>query len=230
MRDLQPAWFWCVIVILAAICFLPRERQQTTPAAAAAQPEPAPARITKRKMQSGNAQPRAARPLAGFKDKTVAAALPSVPHLTAPEPFAEINAVPIGTVPAVWTAAPASHQRTLAGDWLYVPLANRGSTELYPPEHIDLRLTENSDLLRGRYRARYRVGNRAISPAVAFQFEGPAGTDRAALPWTGGGGASGVIELRLLGDDSLAVTWTARSLGTELGLISGTATLVRKAE
>jgi hypothetical protein len=108
-------------------------------------------------------------------------------------------------------------------------MANRGSSELYPPEHIDLRLTEKSGVLRGRYRARYRVGNRAISPAVAFQFQGPAAADRAVLSWTGGG-ASGVIELHLLSDDSLAVSWSARSLGTELGLISGTATLVRKAE
>jgi hypothetical protein len=63
---------------------------------------------------------------------------------------------------------------------------------------------------------------------VSFHFEGQGGTDRASLPWIGGGGARGEVRLRLLTPGTLEVTWVANRLSEELGLISGTATLVRK--
>jgi hypothetical protein len=99
---------------------------------------------------------------------------------------------------------------------------------LYPPDYIELSLTEQSGILRGRYRARYHVPDQAISPTVSFQFEGQSGPDRASLPWNGAGGAKGEVRLRLLTSGTLEVTWVANQLSEELGLISGTATLVRK--
>jgi hypothetical protein len=91
-------------------------------------------------------------------------------------------------------------------------------------------LTEASGILHGTYRARYHIPDRAISPLVSFQFDGPANQDRASLPWTGTGGSKGEVRLRLLTPGTLEVVWAANQLGEELGLISGTATLVRKLE
>ena len=117
----------------------------------------------------------------------------------------------------------------LAGDWLFVP-ANETGKSGYPPEFIELRLVEKQGVLHGRYRARYRVGDRAISPNVAFQFEGRAAAEGGVLPWRGPGGAQGEITLHLLKNGHLEVAWAAGLLGQDLGLISGTATLVRKLE
>jgi curved DNA-binding protein CbpA len=124
---------------------------------------------------------------------------------------------------------PGESPYALTGEWLFVPTSetrNRG----YPPEYIELRLSENEGVIHGRYRARYRVTDRAISPNVAFQFEGRTAAEGGVLPWRGPGGAQGEISLRLLANGSLEVEWAAGQLGEELGLISGAATLVRKLE
>jgi hypothetical protein len=116
----------------------------------------------------------------------------------------------------------------LTGVWLLLPSPRSKTSGVYPPEYIELSLIEVSGTLRGRYRARYHISDRAISPTVSFQFEGQAGPDRASLPWSAAGGARGEVQLRLLTPATLEVTWVANHLSEELGLISGTATLVRK--
>ena len=85
---------------------------------------------------------------------------------------------------------------TLAGNWLFVQSSSVRIAG-YRPEYIELRLTEDSGTLRGRYQARYRVIDRAISPNVAFEF-----VDRA-----GPGNATGEVTLRLLTSGILEVTW-----------------------
>jgi hypothetical protein len=115
----------------------------------------------------------------------------------------------------------------LSGNWFFLPTAETRKSG-YPPEYIELRLSEDQGVIRGRYRARYRVTDRAISPNVAFQFEGRTAAEGGVLPWRGPGGAQGEITLRLLANGNLEVEWAAGQLGEELGLISGTATLVRK--
>ena len=118
--------------------------------------------------------------------------------------------------------APASP--SMAGSWLFVPAPDAKSAGLYPPEYIELRVMEDAGVLRGRY----RVADKAISPTVAFEFEGRGSNDEARLPWTGAGGAKGEVTMRLLESGALEVTWEASRMGAELGLISGTATLVRR--
>jgi hypothetical protein len=138
--------------------------------------------------------------------------------------------LPVITPPPTEAAAPISAPAPrLAGRWLFV--ASRG-TKLagYPPEFIELRLSEAGGVLRGLYQARYRITDRAISPNVAFRFEGPAEPDGCVLPWQGPGESKGDVTLRLLSTGGLEVDWVAHQLGRELGLISGTATLVRKLE
>jgi hypothetical protein len=144
-------------------------------------------------------------------------------HLAIPPvPFADVPAPPKST-----REAPTRVAATLAGDWFYVP-ASQPAGAAYPPEYIELRLREGQGILHGSYKARYRVLDRAISPAVAFQFEGPMGADGGSLPWTGPGGSKGQVKLRILSGGDLEVNWEAEELGKELGLISGTATLVRR--
>jgi hypothetical protein len=166
---------------------------------------------------------------------------------TAPAPQAKPEPVPLlpespvslaTNLPAGPLAIPAPTfspplllpEATLAGEWLYVP-ANRAKDDaLYPPEYIELRIREEAGVLSGKYEARYRISDQAISPTVAFRFHAAAEGLLRAIPWTGAGGAHGRLSLRPLPDGALEVTWVADHLGTEMGLISGTATLIRKLE
>jgi len=131
--------------------------------------------------------------------------------------------------PAAAGDSPREGGNALSGDWIFVPAAVSVEGG-YPPEYIELRLRELEGVMRGSYRARYRVTDRAISPNVAFQFEGRTGAEGGILPWRGPGGSQGEVTLRLLATGTLEVAWEADRLGEELGLISGAATLVRKLE
>jgi hypothetical protein len=149
-----------------------------------------------------------------------------------PEPVFEEPAPARGMTPPVANPVaalgPALASPSIAGNWLFVGASDTKSDGLYPPEYIELRVMEEAGVLRGRYRARYRVADKAISPTVAFEFEGRGSNDEAKLPWTGAGGAKGEVTMRLLESGALEVTWEASRMGAELGLISGTATLVRR--
>ncbi len=134
--------------------------------------------------------------------------------------------IAIRAVPQV--ESPPTVRPTLSGEWLFVPSSHTKKAGLYPPEYIELRVTEESGILHGRYRARYRITDRAISPMVSFQFEGRSEADGTSLPWSGIGGAQGEVSLRLLNSGALEVNWVATQMGGELELISGTATLVRR--
>jgi hypothetical protein len=118
-----------------------------------------------------------------------------------------------------------------AGIWVYVPQpATADSKALYPPDYIEVAIAEHNGLIRGRYRARYLITDRAIPSEVRFQFQGRTGRDTAHLNWTGAGGARGEVRLRLFADHSLEVNWTALELGSQMGLVSGTAVLTRRQE
>lgn len=136
------------------------------------------------------------------------------------------TADPVANPAATLGLAPTNP--SLAGNWLFVPAPDTKTAGSYPPEYIELRIVEEVGVLRGRYRARYRVADKAISPTVEFEFEGRGSSDQAKLPWTGAGGAKGEVTMRLLEGGALEVTWEAHRMGAELGLISGTATLVRR--
>ena len=116
----------------------------------------------------------------------------------------------------------------LAGTWIYSAPGGRPSPgNQYPAEYIELVLAERSDLLSGRYRARYKVADRALSPEVEFFFQGAAAGDRR-YGWRGNGGAKGEIHLKLLSDNALSLDWFASELGQHPMLGSGTAVLVRR--
>jgi hypothetical protein len=131
---------------------------------------------------------------------------------------------------AITPAPPPSAQPAYAGTWFYARSKMAELSALYLPEYIEAVIVEEAGVLRGRYQARYKVADRAISPDVRFQFSGPADSEAPRLTWTGGGGAKGEVRLKLLSSNSLEVAWTASRLGASLGLSSGTAVLIRRQE
>jgi hypothetical protein len=147
--------------------------------------------------------------------------LPSSSKLSTPPAPA-----PVRVEPAV--------NRHLAGFWFYTRPARgqRNKNEaLYPPEYIEAAITEENGTLRGKYRSRFQIVDRAISPDVNFSFSGvSANGSTVTCPWTGPGGARGEITLTLMPNNSMRVDWTASELGNQLGLSSGTAILTRRIE
>jgi curved DNA-binding protein CbpA len=113
------------------------------------------------------------------------------------------------------------------GTWLYVAPARKEAEDLYPPEYIELSISSDREAMWGRYRARYKVADRAISPEVDFRFEAilPA-PER--ISWSGNGGAKGELRLTLLSANRLSVEWFTKSFGQQLTLGSGTAVLIRR--
>ena len=146
-----------------------------------------------------------------------------------PIPFSEQPTLPEASLAAAESPAIQQSAPPLAGDWLFVPASSVHSVG-YPPDYIELHLRQEGDLIHGRYQARYLVTDHAISPNVTFVFEGQLGAEGGTLPWHGQSGAKGEVTLRPLPGGDLEVRWEASQLGTELGLISGTATLMRKPE
>jgi len=247
-----PALFWLwplagITLILVVFCVrVPQPRRTAT--LANAQPpsptvqasndpahrEPRPhSRAARRSSRIPNSIPRSAKTVA---PRAMDNPAPLPPPLALEAPPVSIQAeeslepLPLGGPPREPHDLPP--RSNLAGDWLLVAGPAIESKGFYPPEYIELRLTDHLGVLTGKYRARYRIPDRAISPNVSFEFEGPAieipGADGTRLPWTSPDGSRGEVTLRLLNSGNLEVNWVVRSLGNELGLISGTATLVRK--
>lgn len=122
-------------------------------------------------------------------------------------------------------------RRGLTGLWFYArPKLQHVRKAFYPPEYIEANIIEENGSIRGRYRARYQVTDRAISPDVNFEFDGKGNGSSANLAWRGGGGSKGELQLKLISETSLEVVWSATQLGRTLGLAAGSAVLVRRAE
>ena len=180
-------------------------------------------KVRERKMALGQAVadaagiPAAAAPAEAVRPRTEAVRPPGVEA-----PAAQVAAA----------EPPREPVKRFAGNWFYVPAMSQSKTAsgLYPPEYIELRLAEEGGVVRGRYRARYRVTDQAISPVVSFQFEGPGKAPAARLPWRAPGGAEGDIRLTLVSESVLDVKWTAHRISDDLSLTSGAAVLVRQQE
>jgi hypothetical protein len=151
--------------------------------------------------------------------------------LTTPSPAEPrpSESAPIATpapAPAVITATPPKD--TLDGLWLYASNSPKtGQTKLYSPEYIQLRIRAEDAVMHGEYSARYYVPDRAISAAVAFRFDGKPGGARS-FEWQSDDGSRGVVDLKVLGEESLQVNWRVSHFGGRIGLGAGTAILIRK--
>lgn len=155
------------------------------------------------------------------------------PSLTPTAP-AEV-AIPVASprieppAPAARSTSAAEHQPRLAGSWAYHhPQKDKITGALFPPEFIETVISEENGLIRGQYHARFKVGKAKISPDVDFRFEGRISGTSGRFAWFGTGGAKGEVRVRLVSDTALEVVWAASSLGSSMGLASGTAVLDRK--
>jgi curved DNA-binding protein CbpA len=159
--------------------------------------------------------------------------------VTMPSPVVALTELPSSSklstppAPAPVRVEPVAN-RQLAGFWFYnrPSRGQRNKNEaLYPPEYIEAAITEENGTLRGKYRSRFQIVDRAISPDVNFSFSGvSANGSTVTCPWTGPGGARGEITLTLMPNNSMRVDWTASELGNQMGLSSGTAILTRRIE
>ena len=123
-------------------------------------------------------------------------------------------------------------QATFAGNWFFAPNINENQDSgLYPPEYIELLLSETDGVLMGHFRARYHVPDRAVFPEVAFQIEGRGGHETSIhVGWKSANGAKGEANLKLLTANSLEMNWWATTLSRQQGLVSGTAVLIKRLE
>ena len=131
--------------------------------------------------------------------------------------------------PAPRKMLPSREGGGFGGEWFYAQPAKRAeSQDVYPPEYIDVEIRETRGNVKGQYAAKYSVVGRPISPFVFFEFGGSARPPSAELEWSGSGGTAGHVRLTLLSARFLRVDWSTDQPGEEQGLISGTATLMRR--
>lgn len=123
----------------------------------------------------------------------------------------------------------ATAPNRLAGFWIYphTKEPNRDRT-LYPPEFIEASIVEHDGGIHGKYRARYRISDPAISPDVNFEFDGTPGAPVTRFHWRGEGGSRGQVQIKMLSENEIEVIWSATELGQSLALASGTAVLMRR--
>lgn len=153
---------------------------------------------------------------------------------------AALTGLPSATVPAsapvTASSAPAAKEPTVApaqfaGLWVFAKSsgsASPGGKSQYPPEFIEVTVTERNGALHGQYHSRYQVLDHAISPDVDFTFNGTPSGSALNCAWQGPGGASGRLIFRLLPASTVEVAWNATELGSQQWLVNGTATLTRK--
>jgi hypothetical protein len=224
------------VVSLGALLFLATQGQQIR----IPLPSPGEARAQHRTNQpTAAAQPAA---LPAEQQTTAHEQLPSgtsaAPNPAAPAP-ADIQTVtppasnppnfatPQLPAPTLAVLAP----RSFGGFWAYPHEKNfQRQSGLYPPQFIEASITEHDGAIHGKYRARYYVSDRPISPNVNFEFEGKPEGAVAKLPWHGEGGSQGELEIKLLSRDEMELIWHATDFGQVLGLASGTAVLMRRPE
>lgn len=127
------------------------------------------------------------------------------------------------------TAGPDAHD--FASFWFFTkaPDAKR-EQNLYYPEYIEATLTEQNGSIHGRYRSRYIITDRAVSPDVNFEFNGTPSNGTIVCSWAGPGGARGQLTLRITSENAMRVEWVASETGSVQALTSGKATLTRRVE
>jgi curved DNA-binding protein CbpA len=165
-------------------------------------------------------QPAAAR----FRDVRMAEKTVADSMATAETPQATPSAAPAG-------AENASGAAMFSGVWVYSKspgFASPGGRSQYPPEFIEMTVTEKNGALHGQYHSRYQVLDHAIFPDVDFVFSGTPSGSALNCAWQGPGGAKGHVTLKLTPASTVAIDWNATELGSQQWLVNGSATLSKK--
>ena len=133
--------------------------------------------------------------------------------------------------PVIAPRAPA--KPTLAGFWFYTPpkKPEKGESQpLYKPDFIEATIVEQDGVVKGKYRSRLEVTDRAANPEVVFTFAGRPNGVTLTCPWVGQGGARGEVTMKMTSDNSMRLDWAASEMGSQLAMASGTAILTRRVD
>ena len=227
-------WVGAALLSLGVIFWLATEGQmrqnqnKTTRVSTSAEPEPIqkpverPAAETQPPKTAPSPEPPTVQP-----PQRVPGAEPTSPTPTTTLPAVEQAAITAPQMPA--PEPPHVAQTRFGGFWAYPQnKIYQHQSGQYPPQYIEATITEKDGAIHGKYRSRYYVSDRPISPNVNFEFEGTPDGGSAKLPWHGEGGSQGTLEIKLLSGDELQVIWHATDFGQILGLASGTAVLMRR--
>ena len=147
------------------------------------------------------------------------------PAATGPEKLVAEKAPPAGSPERAATPA------QFAGLWFFSKgngSASPGGKSRYPPEYIQLHVSEQSGVLNGQYHSRYQVLDHAISPDVDFTFTGTPAGNALNCVWQGPGGSRGRMTMKLVSAGTVDLAWSANELGSLQWLTNGEATLIRK--
>jgi curved DNA-binding protein CbpA len=127
-------------------------------------------------------------------------------------------------------SAPKTSATDFAGFWVFSKAgsASSGGKSEYPPEYIELTVTERKGWLQGQYHSRYQMLDHGVSPDVDFTFMGAPTNGALNCVWQGPGGAKGRMTMRLLPSSAVELAWNVTDLGSQQWLKTGTATLIRK--
>lgn len=246
------SWMAPAAVVLAglgAVVYYASGGRETlrTPAAVEVAPVAATLLAAQPDSEDPSADPRAPQPepqvptaghLKVFEQpplrKSILLEQPLLPEPPAAARLASVEPKPVNTPAGLGPARSKpliSQPSRFVGNWYYVPTPRLSAAKgMDLPLYIELRLAEEAGVVRGRYRALYRVTDQAISPEVSFQFAGSGSVPLAQFDWSGPGEARGQVTLQLLSPDLLEVSWLASQLSADLGLASGTAQLMRQRE
>ncbi len=132
--------------------------------------------------------------------------------------------------PAI-TPEPAANSAQFTGLWVFTKgsgSASPGGKSQYPPEYIELTVSQENGALHGQYHSRYQVLDHAISPDVDFTFNGMPSGSSLTSAWQGPGGARGHVTMKLVAPGTVDLAWNANELGSLQWLTNGDATLTRK--
>ena len=123
---------------------------------------------------------------------------------------------------------------SLTGVWFYAKSAqaqDSDSQALNQPENIEATISEQDGKIYGRYRARFPVADKSVSPDLTFAFAGPSGSGpQFTFPWTSAAGAKGELDLKVISSNSLRIDWHATEAGPQQGPDAGSAILTRRIE
>ncbi|MGA3023403.1 MAG: DnaJ domain-containing protein [Bryobacteraceae bacterium] len=130
--------------------------------------------------------------------------------------------------PGVEARQPVRSGSSLTGLWRYSPPKQTAQTPgLYPAQHVEVGISEQSGVLYGYYIGQYLVSDGGVSPEVTFRFSGESGADAATGTWSGTNGNRGEIRLRALSHNALEVIWVTTHMERARSLASGRVTLSR---
>jgi hypothetical protein len=249
-------WFWIALGVagvgLAGWYFLTMDKPGVVPAAGPLQEMVAKERapVGSRTVRTTKAAP--ATPAMRTQGVEASLTEPSVAPLqlateeSTPPPVLEApvarnqptaaGAVAVSATDPPEPSAAAEAPRTPAGQegaqgtWLYAPAEKPGKEGFqYEPLYVELTIAEDGSQLKGTYRGRYRIPDKAVSSEVSFGFEGRWSDQKTArILWRARSGSEGSGELRMLSGERLQVNWWTTRFASAAELGSGSAKLIRQ--